>query len=193
MPNKDLIKARKQAVGKARAKRAGAESAAGIALGQPTGRSKSAGDAAARKRFFVKTRSQELKAAGKKVDRAKLAKRYESGKVKRAAEFYAGGKKEAAKRVEAAKPKPKPNMGRTGIGSARGFEGTGTTGGSDTKNYKAAAYMALGQSAGKSTSKSTTSSKSSGSVRAAESKKPTTTKKPATTKKSSKPTRAGGY
>lgn len=118
MPNKDLMKARKQYVGKARAKRAGAEQAAAMALGQPTGRSKTAGDAVARKRFFIKTRTAELKAAGKKVDVSKLAARYDSGKVKRT-EFYAGGKKEAAKRQASSVAK----TSSVKTGSAKTFEG----------------------------------------------------------------------
>lgn len=105
MPNKDLIKARKQFVGQRRKAARSNEmtAAAKMALGQPS--KKGPSDAASRKAFFIKTRAQELKAAGKKVDRKKLAARYESGKVKRE-EFYAGGAKEKAKRAAAAKPKP---------------------------------------------------------------------------------------
>ena len=105
MPNKDLIKARKQFVGQRRkaARSNEMEAAAKMALGQPSKRGPS--DAASRKAFFIKTRVEELKAAGKKVDRKKLAARYESGKVKRE-EFYAGGAKEKARRQAAAKPKP---------------------------------------------------------------------------------------
>jgi hypothetical protein len=161
MPNKDLIKSRKQFVGQKRKAARSNESvaAAKMALGQPS--KKGPSDAALRKKFFVKTRAQELKAAGKKVDRKKLAARYESGKVKRS-EFYAGGLKEKTKRTEAAKPKP--TVARKNYGSARSFEGTSSKSSSGSSVLSgaaaaAAAKMALGQPysrSGTSTAKTTT-------------------------------------
>ena len=169
MPNKDLIKARKQFVGQRRkaARSNEMEAAAKMALGQPSKRGPS--DAASRKAFFIKTRVEELKAAGKKVDRKKLAARYESGKVKRE-EFYAGGTKEKARRQAAAKPKPK--VASKKYGSARAFESAtskpSSTTAKDTKGYSAAAYMALGQPSRKSGS--------STSVKKSAAKKPATKK-----------------
>lgn len=177
MPNKDLIKARKQFVGQKRKAARSNESvaAAKMALGQPS--KKGPSDAALRKKFFIKTRTEELKAAGKKVDRKKLAARYESGKVKRE-EFYAGGSKEKTKRIEAAKPKPQ--VAPKKYGSARAFE-TATSksvasAAKDTKGYGAAAAMALGQPAGKKSLTTTSTTKKSTT------KKSTTTKKPTTSK-----------
>lgn len=83
MPNKDLIKARKKFVGSKR------------------GSGKS--DAQLRRQFFVKTRMEEMASKGKTVDadtRKRLVERYKSGKVKRE-EFYAGGAKEKARRLDA--------------------------------------------------------------------------------------------
>lgn len=181
MPNKDLIKARKQFVGQKRKAARSNESvaAAKMALGQPS--KKGPSDAALRKKFFIKTRTEELKAAGKKVDRKKLAARYESGKVKRE-EFYAGGSKEKAKRIAASKPKPDTKGGSRGsTGSARSWESTpskvtGTTSAKDTKGYSASAYMALGQPAAKKSTTTTSTTKKSTT------KKSTTTKKPTTSK-----------
>jgi len=53
----------------------------------------------ARKRYYVQTRAAELTAAGKKVDRAALRKKFESGGVTREG-FYAPGDKKRKKRVD---------------------------------------------------------------------------------------------
>lgn len=181
MAKQDLIKARKQFVGQKRKAARSNENvaAAKMALGQPS--KKGPSDAALRKKFFIKTRTEELKAAGKKVDRKKLAARYESGKVKREG-FYAGGAKEKAKRIEAAKPKPK--VAPKKYGSARAFETATSKSGSsapaakNNKGYSEAAYMALGQPAGKKSTTTTSTTKKSTT------KKSTTTKKPTTSKSS---------
>lgn len=55
--------------------------------------------AEARKRFFVQTRAQELKAAGKPVDRKALRQQYESGKVKRQGFYTEGDLKRIAART----------------------------------------------------------------------------------------------
>jgi hypothetical protein len=114
MPNKDMIKARKQFVGANR------------------GSGKS--DAQLRRKFFVKTRLEEMRSAGKTVDagtRKRLVERYKSGNVKRA-EFYAGGEKERAKRRSAGEAKPaaaasrpasKPTVG-TSMATANAKGGT---------------------------------------------------------------------
>lgn len=181
MPNKDLIKARKQFVGQKRKASRSNENvaAAKMALGQPS--KKGPSDAASRKAFFIKTRAQELKAAGKKVDRSKLAARYETGKVKRE-EFYAGGAKEKSKRIAAAQPKPKPKVvakdnkgyaaaAYTALGQPASKKSLTTTKMvKDSKGYSSAAAMALGQPYGKkslttTTPKKSSASKGSGSIR----------------------------
>ena len=64
----------------------------------------------ARKRYYVKTRSAEMTAAGKKADKAALRKKFESGGVSRDG-FYASGDKKRGKNGSAARG------GSTGRGS----------------------------------------------------------------------------
>lgn len=74
------VAARKQAVGRMRAKGVDA--------------------ATARKRNYVRTRAAELEAQGKTVDRAALRKKFESGQVSRAG-FYKAGEKAALRKKSA--------------------------------------------------------------------------------------------
>lgn len=122
MPNKDMIKARKQFVGANR------------------GSGKS--DVQLRRKFFVKTRLEEMRSAGKTVDagtRKRLVERYKSGNVKRA-EFYAGGEKERAKRRSAGETKPAAAPSRPSYKPTGTTEATAkATGGTLVKGSKAGA------------------------------------------------------
>lgn len=60
----------------------------------------------ARKRYYVQTRAAELTAAGKKVDRAALRKKFESGGVTRDGFYNEQDKKRNAASRRKAKPKP---------------------------------------------------------------------------------------
>lgn len=83
------VAARKQAVGRMRAKGVDA--------------------ATARKRNYVRTRAAELEAQGKTVDRAALRKKFESGQVSRAG-FYKAGEKAALRKKSAGTKSSGPKM-----------------------------------------------------------------------------------
>lgn len=123
MPNKDLIKSRKQFVGSRR------------------GSGKS--DAQLRRQFFVKTRLEEMRSKGKTVDagtRKRLVERYKSGKIQRE-EFYAGGAKEKARRMGAgakAKPSASPSKA-TAPTVGTSYATAKATGGTLVKGSKAGA------------------------------------------------------
>jgi hypothetical protein len=79
----------------------------------------------ARKRYYVKTRSSEMTAAGKKVDKAALRKKFESGGVTREG-FYAPGDK---KRGKGKSTKSGSNMPKGNYGdAARRRNATGFSG-----------------------------------------------------------------
>lgn len=76
----------------------------------------------ARKRYYVQTRSAELTAAGKKVDKAALRKKFESGGVTREG-FYNEQDMKRNKKSKTSTPRPQSGAAYMRAGRPKGVDG----------------------------------------------------------------------